>query len=274
MDPVRLADALTEWDRFDLSREYRIGMPQSPNHPRFWHTLPRRHGDMVREDGGSAANDYITLGTHVGTHIDALSHVSQDGKLFGGVDAAEAQLGGRFDDLGIHSFTPFAGRGVLLDIPSVRGVDALPPGEEVTVQDVEAAERTLAVGIRPGDAVLIRTGWGMHWDDGDAYVGKESGVPGPGPDAAAWLASRSPVLVGSDTIAFERIAPGVGHATLPVHRILLVEHGIPIVETLALEELSASGARDVLLVLTPLKLTGATGSPVRPIAFVPGSRDD
>ena len=77
----------------DLGRPLRVGMPQSPNHPAYWHALPRRHGDMVRADGGSAANDMITMGTHVGTHIDALAHVSQDGKLYGGLDADDA--GGR-----------------------------------------------------------------------------------------------------------------------------------------------------------------------------------
>ncbi|TDB85129.1 cyclase family protein, partial [Micromonospora fluostatini] len=60
---------------YDLGRRLTIGMPQSPNHPPFWHALPRRHGDAVRADGGSAANDIITMGTHVGTHIDAFSHV-------------------------------------------------------------------------------------------------------------------------------------------------------------------------------------------------------
>src|SRR4051794_23175915 len=79
----------------DLGRLLTVGMPQSPNHPAYWHSLPRRHGDMVRSDGGSAANDMISMGTHVGTHIDALAHVSQDGKLHGGLDADEALEGGR-----------------------------------------------------------------------------------------------------------------------------------------------------------------------------------
>jgi kynurenine formamidase len=73
---------------------------------------------------------------------------------------------------------------------------------------------------------------------------------------------------GSDTIAFERIPAGAGHAVLPVHRVLLVEHGIHIIETLALEELAASGAREFLFVLSPLKVVGGTGSPVRPLAVV------
>ncbi|HSF84724.1 MAG TPA: cyclase family protein [Acidimicrobiia bacterium] len=269
MNELQRLLASLDGDVFDLSRPYVIGMPQSPNHPRYWHSLPRRHGDMVRADGGSAANDLIVMGTHVGTHIDALAHVSHDGVLHGGRDAAAAQVGGRFEESGVHTVAPFIGRGVLLDIPAARGVDALPAGEEVTAADVADAEASLPAPIRQGDGVLIRTGWGANWEAGDAYLGKESGVPGPGPEAAGLLASKRPAFIGSDSIAFEHLPPGGGHAVLPVHRILLVEHGINIVETLALEELAAAGHREFLLVLVPLPLVGATGSPVRPLAIVP-----
>jgi len=274
VNPLDLASDLAGWRQFDLSRPYVIGMPQSPNHPRYWHSLPRRHGDMVRADGGSAANDHITMGTHVGTHIDALAHVSHDGEMYGGRDAAAAQVGGRFEELGIHTVRPYVGRGVLLDIPEVRGVDALDPGEEVTARDLADAEQLAGGSIRPGEAVLIRTGWGARWDSGDPYIGKETGVPGPGTEAAEWLADRRPFLVGADTIAFEQLRPGAGHAVLPVHRILLVEHGIHIVETLALEEIGDAGVRDFVLLLIPLPLVGATGSPVRPIAMVPETAGD
>jgi kynurenine formamidase len=267
--PGELSSVLSGWRRFDLSRPYVNGMPQSPNHPRYWHSLPRRHGDMVRSDGSSAANDLITMGTHVGTHVDGLAHVSHDGKLFGGADAAVAQVGGKFDELGIHTMPPHVGRGVLLDIPKVRGTEVLEPGEEVTRADLEAAEMPLESPISPGDAVFIRTGWGRKWESGDGYVGRESGVPGPGMDAAAWLVDRSPAMVGGDSNAFERLTPGAGHSLLPVHRLLLVEHGIHIVESLALEEISAAGIVEFLLAMVPLQLVGATGSPVRPIALVP-----
>lgn len=258
-------------ERFDLSRTYRIGMPQSPNHPRYWHSLPRRHGDMVRADGGSAANDIIVTGTHVGTHMDALAHVSHDGNLFGGSDAAVSQTGGVFTELGIHTVAPFVGRGVLLDVPAARGVTTLEAGEEVTVDDVVAAAERLPTPIQPGDGVLIRTGWGARWDDGDDFVGRQTGVPGPGVPAARWLAEQAPAFVGSDTIAFEQVPPGAGHAVLPVHRLLLVDHGINIVETMALESLAASGHVEFLLIVIPLPLFGATGSPVRPLALVPRS---
>lgn len=269
MNTIDQVVAQLDGERFDLARPYTIGMPQSPNHPRYWHSLPRRHGDMVRADGGSAANDIIVTGTHVGTHIDALAHVSHDGFLHGGADAEAAQTGGRFTELGIHTVAPFIGRGVLLDIPAVRGVAGLDPGEEVTAADLSAAAGRLSNPIRPGDAVVIRTGWGARWDDGDGFVGRDTGVPGPGVDAAEWLAAQAPAFVGSDTIAFERIPPGTGHSVLPVHRLLLVDHGINIVETMALEALAVSGYVEFVLILVPLPLHGATGSPVRPIAVVP-----
>ena len=72
-------------------------------------------------------------------------------------------------------------------------------------------------------------------------------------------------------IAFERLAPGAGHALLPAHRVLLVESGIYIIETLDLEGAAAAGLTAFLFVLSPLRLVGATGSPVRPLAIVPGS---
>lgn len=254
---------------FDLSRPYTIGMPQSPNHPAYWHALPRRHGDMVREDGGSAANDIITMGTHVGTHMDALAHVSQDGLLHGGRDAADAQVGGRFAALGIDAVPPMLCRGVLLDVPAALGLGACEPGYEITVADLEAAADRQGVTPAEGDVLLVRSGWAQRWDEGAAYVGRATGVPGCGAGAATWLADHRPRAVGADTIAFEHLPSGAGHATLPAHRILLVERGINIIETMDLEELAAEGVHEFALVLAPLRLVGATGSPVRPLAIVP-----
>lgn len=250
----------------DLGRQLRIGMPQSPNHPAFHHALPRRHGDMNRADGGSAANDIISTGTHVGTHIDALAHVSQDGLLYGGIDAREASVGGRFDQLGAHTIEPMVRRGVLLDVAGELGVDCCEGGYEITVADLEAclARRDLTVG--EGDVVLIRSGWGTKFADGAPYVGGPSGVPGVSEAGAHWLAERKVHAAGADTIAFERLAPGGGHASLPAHRVLLVEHGIYIIEALDLEELAAQPSHEFTLVLIPLNIYGATGSPVRPLA--------
>ncbi|SNY75231.1 cyclase family protein [Paractinoplanes atraurantiacus] len=252
---------------FDLAQPMRRGMPQSPNHPAYQHALVRRHGDHVRAGGGSAANDIVVLGTHVGTHVDALAHVSQDGLLHGGVVAADVQSDAGFSRLGIDEFTPYVGRGLFLDVAAVHGVPVLPAGYEVTVADLVAAAGGLE--INPGDAVLVGTGWSRLFDDGPAFVGGTYGVPGVGVDAARWLAAREIAVTGGETIAYERIAPRVGHASLPVHRILLVEEGINIVETMLLHPLADAGVKEFQLILAPLRLVGATGSPVRPLAVLP-----
>jgi kynurenine formamidase len=252
----------------DLGRQLRVGMPQSPNHPQFWHTLPRRHGDMVRADGGSAANDMITMGTHVGTHIDALAHVSQDGLLHGGADAGASCLGGKYVEHGVHTIEPMIRRGVLLDVPGSKSLPDLEGGHEITVDDLEACAKAQDVEIRAGDVVLIRSGWGKKFAEGAAYVGGASGVPGIGEAGARWFADRGVHALGADTIAFEHLPPGAGHATLPAHRVLLVETGIYIIEALDLEELAAQGVHEFTFVLVPLNIFGATGSPVRPLAVV------
>lgn len=264
-----LLDAVAAGVRvFDLGRPLRIGMPQSPNHPPFWHTLPRRHGDSYRSDGMSAANDLISLGTHVGTHIDALAHVSVDGRLHDGVDALQAQAGGGFTTGAIDTLAPVVGRGVLLDVPAALGVPVLEPAYEITPEDLDRTVAHQGTPVGAGDVVLIRSGWGSRYDDREAYIGHASGVPGVGADGAHWLAARRVRMAGADTIAFERLAAGSGHSLLPAHRVLLVEHGINLIEAMALEELAAAGVREFTIVLAHLNIVGATGSPVRPLAVV------
>lgn len=269
MTTASLIDQLERGVRiFDLARTMEVGMPQSPNHPEFRLAMPRRHGDSVRADGGSAANDLLVTGTHVGTHVDALGHVSHCGELYRGVDAQAAQLGGRLSSHGVDEIEPMICRGLLFDVPATLGVDCCDAGYEITTDDLEATVERTGVEVRSGDVVLIRSGWGANWDDAERFVGRDSGVPGVGESGAKWLSDCSPRAVGADTIAFECLKPGAGHALLPAHRVLLVESGINIIETMALDELAAAGVHEFVFVMTPLPLRGATGSPVRPLAIV------
>lgn len=263
-----LWDALANARTYDLAQGFEPGMPQSPNHPAFQLALVRRHGDVMRADGGSAANEMIVTGCHVGTHIDALCHVSQDGLLYNSVRANDVTSNRGFSEHSVDQIEPFVGRGVFLDVAKVRGVAVLAPGEPVTADDLEAAASAADLKVGQGDAVLIGTGWSTLWSDKRAYEGQSDGAPGPDESAADWLTERDIRLAGAETIAFEQIAPGRAHATLPVHRKLLVEHGINIIETMKLHELARDNVREFLFVLTPLKLIGATGSPVRPLALV------
>ena len=135
----QLLDLLAGARVFDLGLPMRNGMAQSPNHPAFRHCLDRRHGDHVAADGGAVASDLVTLGCHVGTHVDGLGHISHDGRLHGGASAAEAQAGGRFEAHGIHTLAPFVGRGALLDIPSLLGVDCCEPAYDIGADDLAGA---------------------------------------------------------------------------------------------------------------------------------------
>jgi kynurenine formamidase len=262
------------WDWLERSRVYDLAQPleaatpTSPNHPPFRMALIRRHGDSVRADGASASNELLTLGGHTGTHIDALCHVSSGMKLFGGFDAAKASRGGRFSQLGVETIAPMLCRGVLLDVPRALGLNGLEAAHRITAAELERTCRAQSVEVRAGDAVLVRSGWPEgRYQDPSAFVGFTTGVPGPDESAARWLAQKRVRVTGADTIAYEWLGPGAGHTSLPVHSILLVESGIHIIEVMALEELARDKVFEFLFLLAPLKLVGATGSPVRPLAI-------
>jgi kynurenine formamidase len=251
---------------YDLAQPLAAGTPHSPNHPPFQMALMRRHGDMVREDGSSAASELISTGGHTGTHVDALAHVSYRGHLYGGTPVDEVQRGGNFSSRGIDEMEPMVCRGVLLDVAAVHGTDVLPAGYGITEEDLVAAAQKAGVEVRVGDAVLVRSGWAKHFDDADAFLGHETGVPGPTEGGARWLAERGVRATGGETIAYEQIKPGVGHALLPVHRLLLVEYGVHIIAVMNLSGVAVAGAKEFLFVLAPLRIVGGTGSPVRPLA--------
>jgi kynurenine formamidase len=262
----RILDITSKGKVFDLGQPLENGMPVSPNHPGFKMALQRRHGDMVRTDGGSASNEMIMIGGHTGTHIDAFCHVSHEGKLYGGVDAYKAQTGGRFSQLGLETIKPFFCPGVLLDIAGYKGVDTLPPGTAITADDLRGTAKKQGTEIPRGAMVLVRSGWSRLWGDTHAYLGHDSGVPGPDLSAAHVIVESGAVATGHDSMAYEHLAPGAGHALLPVHRVMLVENGIHIIENVFMEELAAAKAYEFIFTVAALKIVGATGCPVRPIA--------
>jgi kynurenine formamidase len=133
---------------------------------------------------------------------------------------------------------------------------------------LEQTMKAQAVDVRAGDALLIRTGWGQYFGKDNArYLGEQS--PGPGQDAARWIIGRKVRLAGNDTATFEKRPAAYGKELFSVHMMLLADNGIYIVENLNLEPLSAGKAYVVVLVVTPLKVQGASGSPLRAIALAP-----
>lgn len=257
---MSLLEALERSRVFDLEQLRYPGAPTHPAHaPGFNYFLHRHHAHGAPE-ARTGASGIIVTPEHSGTHIDALAHQAENLTLHGGIPADEVQTSAGFKKLSIDTMAPLVCRGVLLD---VAGDGRLDPDYAITPQDLERAAH---VEIRPGDAVLVRTGYGALWSKPDDYLGA-AGVSAAG---SRWLIERKVRAVGADNMAFDVMSPTPDpelKVTLPGHVLLLVRSGIPIIENLNLEELAAAGVYEFVFVCLPLKMRGATGSPVRPIAI-------
>lgn len=261
-----LAARLMQARVFDLSQTIHPSMPQLPGLPRFAHALVRRHGDAYRAEGYSAAQDLIVTLSHAGTHIDALGHVSVHGRLYGDLDAAEVQGGTvGLSELGIENVAPIVRRGILLDVAGLLGVPALEPAFGIGGDLLERARGAAGVEVHPGDVTLVRTGWGRYWDEPDRYANVAGGLPGVDADGASWIADRRPFATGADCLMYERFDPAANR--LPVHSELIAGAGIHLIENMNLESLAAAGVHEFAFIALPLRVVGATGSQIRPIAL-------
>jgi kynurenine formamidase len=277
-----LIGALKSARLFDLSFTWNEQSPVLSLNPPFSFALNRTH-KMTHEIFGqvpgsrvSWASDIMYFsGQHGAPTIDAIGHIGRDLKLHGGVDAvaATATPAGIGANLGIDAFPVdlMVNRAVMLDVARhvANGAnDPLPPGFEVTAKHLDDTARAEGVDVRKGDSLLIRTGWGQFFGKDNAkFLGEQS--PGPGQDAARWIIAKGVRLAGDDTATFEKRPPAYGKELFSVHMMLLADSGIYIVENMNLEPLSAAKVHTVALVLTPLKIQGASGSPLRAIALAP-----
>ncbi|MPZ28272.1 MAG: cyclase family protein [Micromonosporaceae bacterium] len=222
------------------------------------HFMDRDGADATRSAPFGFADDTLMLATHTGTHLDALAHVWSEDTLYNGFPSGSITSRGA-RHCGIDRVPPLVGRGVLLDLAATLG--QLPAGREITAAELERAATDAGVELQPGDLVLLRTGW---WPRAGGTATYFDGEPGPGPAAAAWLAAADIAVVGADNYAVEALPA----EQFPVHRLLLRDHGVPILEGLDLEALAATGRTAFLLVISPLPLVGATASPVNPVAVL------
>ncbi|TMK54899.1 MAG: cyclase family protein [Actinobacteria bacterium] len=226
----------------------------------------RRNAMYGAAPGVGANEDVLVLASHTLTHIDAFSHVFGDDKFYNGFSNDEFASYGGAARCGIEKLNSFAGRAVLLDLPHHQSVDWLELGHIITGDELEACRASQGVEISSGDIVLIRTGFL------DFFFALETGTPMPfeqagiGVDAAKWLAARDVAAVGADNSAVEAI-PFDGNEFLAVHLELLVQGGITLMEHLDLREMASDGCYEALLVVAPLPVVGATGSPINPVAI-------
>ena len=266
---------------FSLALPRFTGMPLFGSHPPFEVTMYRTplglRGDG--EEPWGPVNEVnlgymaeVTSGTsHSGAHVDALAHITigDDDHWYGGISAHE-HLGDRGPKIGDGSKLPhFITRGVLLDVPAYRGIDALPASDPVSADELQAVAAHQGVEVREGDIVLIRTGYLSKWPDPDELA--KHRTAGPDISAAQWLLDAGVVATGSDTETYEvQPAPDLGSPAnpQPVHTLLLVEQGIYLFECIYLEDLAAAGVHEFLFIALPTKIEGATGSMLDPVAIV------
>lgn len=267
---------------FSLAATRFPGMPLFPGHPQFQvlsYRTPQglRVGrenlwdPMPNEIGLGCMTEVVSGTVHSGAHVDALAHITvgEEGRWYGGATAGE-HLGDFGPTVGdAASMPPLFTRGVLVDVAGHRGVDCLPGGAVVDAAEVAEICAAQGVAIERWDVVLFRTGYMGLWPDTARMARHRS--PGPDLSVARMLTERGVIAAGSDTETFEvQPAPDPGSPAnpQPVHVHLLVDSGVYILESLDLEALAAARVHEFLFVALPLKIAGATGSMVDPLAVV------
>ncbi len=216
------------------------------------------------------AKDYIGVDYHneSHSHIDALCHVELDGTLYNGRPASSVTPEGATTDAIAVLENGLIGRAVLLDIPRLRGVRWLEPGEHVFPEDLERCERSLGLAVTEGDILLVRVGHARRvaehgpWEMADAKAGLH-------PTCARFLAERGVAVLGSDgnNDTAPSAVEGIG---FPIHALTLNSMGVHLLDYLNLEDAVAccerSGRWQFLFTAAPLRIVGGTGSPLNPTA--------
>jgi len=260
---------------YDLSVDNFVGMPgwfgaeDQPYQIWMTHTPRGELADDVMRVGKagnelvSYSGDSISMYTHTGTHIDALNHFGYRGRIFNGFSVDE-HLGSRaWQKCGPEKYPPIFARGILLDVAALHGVETLPPSHPIGRADIEGCLKKQGLSIKPGDVVLLRTGQMLLWPD-KAFA---SNTPGLNREGAEYLAKHGVIMIGADNLTLEQTPSAHPENFFPVHTYLLAEAGVPILEMAQLEELAAEKVYEFAFFGACIKLRGATGTPMRPVAM-------
>jgi kynurenine formamidase len=199
----------------------------------------------------------------IGTQLDAFAHQMWGDSFYNCFKLGDIGTRSGFKKLGVEHVGALMTRGVLIDVASLKGVDMLPTSYVVTPDDLRAALAKAGQTLEPGDAVIIRTGWSkLMGEDNQRYGSANAGI---GIAAAQWLLTQDPMLIAADNCCVE-VRPSEPPHSLPVHAMMLIQHGIYLAENLVLEQLAAAQAHEFAFIVQPLKIKGATGSAIAPIA--------
>ncbi len=249
----------------ELSRVLHAGMPIQSTR-RFEVFTKRTTEYLGTNRRGSNEELVVSEIGQVGTQFDGFAHQTHEDSLYNCFKMGDIATRIGFTKLGIEKVGAIVTRGVPIDVVAgYKGVDMLDDTHEITVADLEGALKKEELTLQPGDAVIVNTGWGKLWDKDNARYTKSN--PGIGVPAAQWLIARDPVLLGADNTPVE-VSPNPDKLlSTPIHQLALVVNGVHLLEHLKLDELAPKKVYEFAFVITPLKLEGATGSTVAPIAI-------
>jgi len=257
---------------YDLSVDYFVGMPgladlgmgDPPYHMWMTHTPGGVKVEKLAPAGSTQElalyDDALLMSTHSGTHLDSLNHLGYGEKIFNGFEASQYLGNKGWTKAGADTVPPIITRGILIDVAGEKGVATLPESYEITAKDLQRALSKQGTALRPGDAVLIRTGRMTAWPDPKKFVPNEPGITR---ESAAWLIDHGAVLLGADNMGVEKFPM----ASESVHTYVFAERGVHLLELVWLEELAKDQVYEFAFIAAPLKLRGATGSPIRPLAL-------
>jgi kynurenine formamidase len=244
--------------------------------------LPPQHymlasGEGYRQGEGpdrQVARDYFGLvfHGHAITHIDSLAHFMWDGRLYNGVPSRAVSTSQGATSHSIDAaHLGIATRGVLVDAAMLRGVEVIPRGDGVGLDDVERAEAQCGFSVGEGDVVLLRTGQLGHRDRTGPVDPSIGGSAGPLPELLPLVHERGVAVLGSDT-GNDVMPSGYARFSNPVHQIGIVGMGLWILDNAWLDDLAGACQQrqrwEFLLTINPLRLSNATGSPVNPVAVL------
>jgi kynurenine formamidase len=260
-------------------RIFDLGMPLDEHGPqpgggRFnpIHKMTRLLTDLELPAGFIVADDIVIMPLQCATQWDSLAHVGYDGLTYNGVPAsAVTATNGASRNSIDKTVAKLVGRGVLLDIPGLKGVERLGPSTEIKASDLDAAAERQGVDVRSGDIVFVRTGWYQHFLEGDSLTYMSQKTPGLGVSCCEWLHDHEVAAVAADNYAVEVKPSTEAPATHPVHMILIRDLGMTLGEMFNLEELAADcradGVWEFFFAGPGLKISHAVGSPLTPLAI-------
>jgi len=262
---LRAARLIKSGEIIELGHVLGPGMPFFG--PRILNIQPKRtFMNTGRNTRGSNEEMVTSEIGQVGTQFDGFAHQTHGDLMYNCFKVSEVGTRNGFTKLGVHNAPAFFTRGVMIDVAALKGVEMLGDTYEITVADLEQAlARQGNMRLQPGDAVIIHTGWGkLYGKDNPRYV---KSTPGVGVAAAEWLVKQDPALVGADNWPVEVSPNPDKDLSLPGHQIFLVVNGVHLLENMKLDELAAKRVYEFAFSMQPLKIFGASGSTVAPVAI-------